>query len=74
VEATISHDKLCFAVGVWAEDFMLLSFCDKSKICCINFARKLPTDFRKLEKLAALEPKVRLLAKVTSFLGACIHH
>ena len=40
---------------------MVLSFCDKSKICCINFVRKLPTDFRKLEKLAALEPKVGLL-------------
>ena len=37
---------------------MVLSFCDKSKICCIYFARKLSTDFRKLEKLAALEPKV----------------
>ncbi|CAB3999721.1 WD repeat-containing and planar cell polarity effector fritz homolog [Paramuricea clavata] len=47
--------------GVWAEDFMLLSFCDKSKICCINFARKLPTDFRKLEKLAALEPKISFI-------------
>ena len=43
---------------------MVLSFCDKSKICCINFARKLPTDFRKLEKLAALEPKVGLLAQI----------
>jgi hypothetical protein len=37
---------------------MLLSFLDKSKICCINFTRSLPTDFRKLERLAALEPKV----------------
>ena len=46
---------------------MLLSFCDKSKIFCINFARKLPTDFRKVEKLAALEPKVSIFGMCNVF-------
>lgn len=48
----------CSRLGIWTDSFMLLSFCDKSKICFIQFAKKLSSDFRKLEKLAALEPKV----------------
>ncbi|XP_028405974.1 WD repeat-containing and planar cell polarity effector protein fritz homolog [Dendronephthya gigantea] len=47
--------------GIWAEDFMLLSFCDKPKLCCINFARNLPTDFRRLEKLVALDMKATFI-------------
>ena len=48
-------------VGIWAEDFMLLSLCDKPKLCCISFSRNLPTDFRRLEKLAALDIKVTFI-------------
>ncbi|XP_046865085.1 WD repeat-containing and planar cell polarity effector protein fritz homolog [Xenia sp. Carnegie-2017] len=44
--------------GLWSDDFMVLSFYDKLKIACINFARKLPGDYRRLEKLAALDPKI----------------
>ncbi|KAK2560334.1 WD repeat-containing and planar cell polarity effector protein fritz-like protein [Acropora cervicornis] len=40
------------------DSFLLFSMMDKAKLCYIYFSKKTNLDFKKLEKMSALEPKV----------------
>ena len=44
--------------GVITDSFLLFSMMDKAKLCYIYFSKKANLDFKKLEKMSALEPKV----------------
>lgn len=43
--------------GVITDSFLLFSMMDKAKLCYIYFSKKANLDFKKLEKMSALEPK-----------------
>lgn len=48
--------------GIITDSFLLFSMADKTKLCYIYFNKKASTDFKKLDKLSALEPKTVTIA------------
>lgn len=51
-------DKYYFLTGVVEENFMVLSFVEKSKLTIVNFSKKISNDKKDIEKLSSYEPKV----------------
>ena len=49
--------KCCFAAAV-AENILVFSFLEKTKLFYVYLNKKQSIDFKKLEKLSTLEPKV----------------
>ena len=43
------------------DSFLLFSLVEKAKLCYIHFNKKPNLDFKKLEKMSGLEPKVLIL-------------
>jgi len=47
-----------FYAGVVEENFMVLSFVEKSKLAIVNFSKKASNEKKDIEKLSSYEPKV----------------
>jgi len=48
----------CNFSAITTDSFLLFSLMDKAKLCYVYFNKKPSLEFKKLEKLSALEPKV----------------
>ena len=54
----INNELSCLFSAILADSFLLFSLMDRAKLCYVYLNKKPSLDFKKLDKLSTLEPKV----------------
>lgn len=55
---SVEYNVFCCFSAIVTDSFLLFSLVEKAKLCYIHFHKKPSIDFKKLEKMSGLEPKV----------------